>query len=357
MSATRLHHLVVGPPQHGVTRHAEQLLTAAAVPATDITRVARRVGRADLTDLLAALPVGSPVHVHVTDHLFGAGPEEAAEVVAALAVGRGLTATLHDLPQPSDGAPYARRCAGYAAMVAACRLVVVGSDHEDQLLSDLLRTVLGPAVLTPRRVVPLPVDGAGCSPGAGDTDVANRGRGHRNVADAGSRDVAVLGFVYPGKGHEQVLAALDGLPDDVGLRVLGGASPGHEWLVERLNQQATAARRRLFVAGWLDDAELAVAMGSVVVPVFAPRHVSASASLMTWLAAGRRPVTTSNRYTEEVGRRLPGALLLVEDQPDALREAVRAALEDPALTRLGPGRVPGLSPREAAACTFEGADL
>jgi len=340
VDAMVLHHLVAGPPRHGVTRYAELLLAAHAVAEGSVTRVHRPLRPADLPDLLLALPPG-PLHLHVTDHLLGEGPEQALEVVRALAVGRVLGLTLHDLPQPSDGAPYRRRCVGYAGMARAADAVVVSSMHEHDLLLDLLDG--DPTV--PVTVVPLAVPrdagpvGAGPAPG---------------LAPRGRREVAVLGFVYPGKGHEEVLRAMAGLPADVALRVLGGVSPGHDHLLQRLRAIAAVDGREVRIDGWVEDAELPQLLREVDVPVFAPRHVSASASLLSWRAAGRRPVTTRNRYTEEMALLRPGTLLLVQDGPTALAHALAAALADPAATRLPVvGGTDGADePAEAARRTF-----
>lgn len=337
-----LRHLVLGPPGHGVVRYAEQLLAAADVPDDRVVRVGRRVGAADVTELRARLDHlggtdGSEqrVHLHVTDHLLGRSPEEALEVVTALAAGRRLSLTLHDLPQASDGAPAARRRACYAGLAALADDVVVSSDHE----AALLRAVLDDGTRQVR-VVPLAV------PPAPDP-------ARPDEATTGPREVAVLGFVYPGKGHAEVLAAMTGLPDDVGLRVLGGASPGHDDLLDDLARDAAAAGRPLRVDGWVPDDDLPGLLRTAAVPVFAPRHVSASASLTAWLSAGRRPVTTRGAYTEEVERRSPGALLLVDDEPGALAAGIAAALSDPASTHLTPGTRVGTSPPDAARQTFQ----
>lgn len=341
-----LHHLLVGPARHGVTRYAEMLLRAAEVPEALVVRLPRSARRDDVPALLAALPPGAPVHTHVTDHLFGADPEEALDVVAALAAGRDLAVTLHDLPQPSDGTPYPRRRRCYAGIVAAAAGVVVSSAHEDALLDDVLAAEGVPAPAR-RRVVPL------AAPPAGPA------RTRPEAPGGGDRDVAVLGFVYPGKGHEEVLDALEGLPADVGLRVVGGPSPGHEDLLARLGERAGRAGRRVRVDGWVDDADLPDVLREVAVPVFAPRHVSASASLASWHAAGRRPVATRSRYTEEVAAHRPGSVLLVDDDPDALAAGLRAALDDPSLTELAPqGPTAATTPApseaaEAARLTFE----
>lgn len=313
---TEEHHLVVGPVEHGVTRYAELLLAAAAVPEDRVVRVPHPVRSGDVADLLARLPTAVPVHVHVTDHLFGAGPEEALDVVRAIAAGRRLTVTLHDLPQASDGVPLPRRRACYAGIVDVSAAVVVSSDHEASLLAE----VLGAGARTPVTVVPL---AAADLPAVAPAPVG--------TAD---RDVAVLGFVYPGKGHTDVLDALADLPADVGLRVVGRASPGHQDLIAGLQSRAEVLGRRVHVDGWVPDAQLPSLLRAVAVPVFAPRHVSASASLATWAAAGRRVVATRSRYTTEVERRTPGSLLLVPDSPAGLAAGIEAALTNPSMTVL-----------------------
>jgi len=345
-----LHHLLVGPPRHGVTRYAQLLVTALDVPDRQVVRIERRVGRADLPGLLACLPARAPVHTHVTDHLFGSTPEEALDVLRGLARGRRLGVTLHDLPQASDGAPWARRQACYAGVARACSAVVVSSEHERDLLREAMTAVPGDGGLDPSgaidgsgdvRVVPLATARQETPPAGGGLRAVSTGR----------RDVAVLGFVYPGKGHGEVLDALQGLPDDVGLRVLGGASPGHDDVVRELRRRGELLQRRVHVDGWVDDADLVALMHQVAVPVFAPRHVSASGSLAAWVAAGRRPVATRSRYAVEVEDRDPGSLLLVHDDPQALARGVRAALADPGSTwTTGAGRTP--DPVGAAEATF-----
>ncbi|MEO7746382.1 MAG: hypothetical protein ABIV05_09175, partial [Actinomycetota bacterium] len=178
-------------------------------------------------------------------------------------------------------------------------------------------------------VVPLPIDAE--PPASGDRP-------------ARTPDVGLLGFVYPGKGHLEVLEALDTLPPDVGVLVLGRASDGHEDLLDELADRAREVGRRWCVTGYLPDAELAHRLRAVAVPVAAHRHLSASGSIGTWLAAGRRPLVPRGRYVDELARRLPGALTVYDDLPAALRRAVA----DPASTWLAPGTPIGPSTAEVA---------
>lgn len=303
--------LVVGPAQHGVTAAA---LVQAAVPGpVEVVRCERPVGPDDVAGLTAAVR-GRLVHVHVTDRLFGRSPEEAAEFVVALAGSCTLVVTLHDLPQPSDGTVnHPRRSAAYARIARAAAGVVVSSEHERRLLHAC--GVEGPGPV----VVPLPVP----SPGV---DL-----GERDAASAG--DVAVLGFLYPGKGHEAVLEALVDLPAAVGLRALGRPSEGHEDLPERLSARAAQLGRRFTVSGFVPEPDLPRSLRSVLVPVAPHEHLSASGSINTWIGAGRRPLVPVSDYAEELLTRNPGAVELYDDLPDALSRAVA----DPGRTWLPSG--------------------
>lgn len=334
----RLHHLVVGPPEHGVTRYALQL-AADAAGREGMTRVDALLRPGDVGPVLSRLPAdASPVHVHVTDRLFGDSPEQAQGVLTALLTTgrRRVSVTLHDLPQPSDGPQsMPRRAACYAAVARAARRVVVSSEHERLLLEDCLRLAGGDGPATPLpeqvAVVPLAID-------VGPVGV-------RPPPSAGPPDVALLGFVYPGKGHEQVLASLAGLPADVGLLALGRASDGHDDLVEQLAATARGLGRRFVVTGWLPDDVLLASLRAVAVPVAAHRHFSASASIPTWLTAGRRPLVPRSRYVGELAARLPGALTVYDD----LAGALRVALDQPDTTWLDEGATFGPGTAEVAA--------
>ncbi|TQK20702.1 hypothetical protein FBY40_3242 [Microbacterium sp. SLBN-154] len=299
--------LVTHEGTHGVAVYGRQLAGAIAARRLDVRviDVAHEPG----------VPAGRPVHVQFTDRLWGGSPESAAERVTALAERRPVTVTLHDLPQPSDGPRnLPRRQAAYAAVAAAARAVAVNSDHELALL--------GEADIRARSVtsIPLPVDVA-ASTGAGLLDGT----------------VGVLGFFYPGKGHDEVAlaAAQAGIPR---MTVLGRASDGHATDLETFVRRAHALDVEVEVTGWLDDAELARRGRTVSVPVVAHRHVSASGSLATWIGWGRRPVAERNCYVDEMARLRPGTLHTVH--PADLAAALRLAAGDPASTRHGLDTVP-----------------
>lgn len=316
---TRVLHVVVGPERHGVTRHALDLLAQPGLAEHDVARIEQVDGVEDARRRLADLGDAALVHLHLTDHLLAPTAPECADVVVELAERRPVSLTLHDLPQVADGpGRYERRRDAYARMAAASRGVVVASRHE----ADLLRAACEATALPcpPVEVVPLPMI---------------IGPLTRPVGDTGARrDLVVFGYVYPGKGHLDALAALADLPDDVGFTALGQVSPGHDALVGELQRRAAELGRRLDVTGYVSEDELPTRLAAAAVPVAPHRHISASGSINSWLAVGRRPLVPTGTYTDELDARVPGAVLRYgpgTDLPD-LADAARAALDHPALT-------------------------
>jgi glycosyltransferase involved in cell wall biosynthesis len=269
-----------------------------------------------------------PVHVHFTDRQWGADPASAAAAFERLAGRCSLTVTLHDLPQPSDGArSLERRSSSYRRVVRAAAGVVCNSHHEAALLALHVDPSVAPTV------IPLPVDREPSSL-LPPLPPASAAEGARTTAS-----VSVLGYVYPGKGHDRVIRAV-GRIAGVGRRprpvveALGRASHGHERDLESVRRIARHEGVGLVVTGFLPDAVMLERSRLADVPVIAHQHVSASGSLATWLGAGRRPVVLRSPYMEEMAELHRGALTLVDarDLPGALDHA----LAHPESTWLGP---------------------
>lgn len=277
-----MNHLIVGPDGHGVTEYALGL--ARATNATSVIR--------EETFGSAPLPEG-PIHVTFTDHLFG----DTAETLLARLGDRPFSVSLHDIPQPEEGeGRYARRAEIYRTLASAADVAVVNSEHEARFFS---AGASAPAVIR----LPIPVIHAPFAPEDGT--------------------VGVLGFLYPGKGHEDLVAALP----EATLRFLGAVSAGHEEWADRL----VASGRNVELTGWLTDDELAGEIGRIAVPVCPHRHFSASGSLMTWLGAGRKVLVTDSDYAREIDAWLPGRVTLVEKGGwrDAVEKHVPEQLDPP----------------------------
>ncbi|KQY06409.1 hypothetical protein ASD37_19230 [Mycobacterium sp. Root135] len=326
MTAT---HLVVGPARHGVVSFALDL--AASLRGSDgPTNVVRLDHWRDLDGTLRRC---HGVHLNFTDRLFGATPADAAHRVVALvrdveATGSRVTVTLHDVPQPSDGGNYAQRTDAYRTVCASVHGLVVNSAHERSLLEESRIADSADVV-----VIPLPLDVADAPP--------------RRPA-VGDRSVGVFGFVYPGKGHDEVLAAMVDLPPSVGFVAVGEPSAGHDDLIESLAKTAEREGRRFSVTGYVPDEALTGVLQDVTVPVAHHRHVSASGSINTWIAARRRPLVPVNRYTVEHADRHPGTLTPYPDTARGLRSALEYAMAHPDSTWIAAGTVSG-SPSRATA--------
>jgi glycosyltransferase involved in cell wall biosynthesis len=294
-------HLVLGDPRHGVARYAAQLADACGAP------VVRDPG--------AAAP-GAPVHLHVTDRLLARTPAAAADEVERLARAVPLTLTLHDVPQPTDGPSFRDRAAAYARMVRAARGWATSSQHEHTLVARWC----DPAAAG--EVIPLPVMR---TPGPGGPRI-----------DA-APVLGVFGFVYPGKGHRQVLraaAALRRVGVAASVLVVGEAAHGHADELHDLLRLGEARGVPVEVTGHLADHQVADALRSVAVPVVAHRNVSASGSLNSWLAAGRRPLVRDGVYAREMAALRDGTITLFRD--DTLVDRVADALRRPATTWTSP---------------------
>ncbi len=299
---TAVTHLAIGPEDHGVVIFAHWLARSTGaryVHLTDVGRFDEHLVRgADL------------VHLHYTEALYAPHTTAAAQAFRRLRdrLPARVSVTLHDLPDPSDeSARYRRRSDSYGSVVAAVDVVCVSSRHE----ADLLQKFSGVTA----NVIPLPISDTSPIPG--------EDRPRPNP------EVAVFGFVYPGKGHEHVLRHL---PAGLGLTALGRVADGHDALVADLARQAHDMNKRLRVTGFVPEGELNQRLRRVAVPVVPATAISASGSLNTWIGAGRRPLVADGPYAREIAEGCPGIITLY--RPDQLGPAIRNALLHPDSTWL-----------------------
>ncbi|MEO6898824.1 MAG: hypothetical protein ABI160_02565 [Mycobacteriaceae bacterium] len=320
--------MIIGPAEHGVVRFAEQVLAALQHPGPVVRAVSVGALPADWLDSLRGC---ASVHLQYTDALYAPRCEDAAVTFLDLAArlhgaGHRCTVTLHDLPQPADGPGlYPRRAKVYRMVAGAADRVVVSSEHESSLLAEL-----GDDEQT-CTVIPLPVDPPD----------------EQLEAGPGDGQVTMLGFVHPGKGHREVLAAMRTLPATHGLVVLGRAGAGHDDLVTELRAAAGEDGRPLAITGFLPETALHARLHQAGVPVAAHRNVSASGSINSWLGAGRRPLVPEGRYAAELAGRNPGALWTYS--PGELPDTLALALAEPERTFLT--ATPVLGPTTAAVAT------
>lgn len=330
-------YVVAGPPGHGVVVHAARLAAADAELGAAAVDVPADASGVTPPGLDAAVTGAAPILLHVTDRLLGASPEAAARVVRRLAERAVLVLALHDVPQPTEGADwYARRRRAYAEIARAATRLVVSSAFEADLLAACLPASERPELARRTTVIPLPVERR-----------TGPGGGPRPDRDDGA-ELAILGFLYPGKGVEDaidVAAALSSPGRELRVTNHGATAEGHTDHAESLTRYAAAAGVRFEVTGYLSDADLHAAVEAADVPLAPHRHISASGSVNTWIESGRRPVVRRSPYVTELDHRLPGALTPADD----LTAAVARALAEPASTWLAPGVEVGPSWAEAAA--------
>ncbi|MGA9874046.1 MAG: hypothetical protein WBQ44_23285 [Rhodococcus sp. (in: high G+C Gram-positive bacteria)] len=320
----RIGHVVVGPDAHGVVRYA--LTVGDALHASGERHTVVRLRTPDSE--LPSLDHCSLVHLHVNDRLFGRSPAAAAEALQTLThrIGVPVSMTLHDLPQPSDGAAMDVRAGFYRTAVASAVGIVVSSEHEASLLAQHVDASAKP------EVVPLMIDSVRRTP-----------RGPTTATTVG-----VLGFLYPGKGHIETLKAMEDLPEAVGFVALGSPSPGHEDIADTLRAAAAGTGRACEVTGYLTEDEIHERAARVTVPVAYHRHMSASGSINTWIAAGRRPLVPRSTYSEELDARSPGLVLVHDADEASLRRAIAASIADPSGTWIDPETVPRPTPADVA---------
>jgi hypothetical protein len=290
---------VGGDGRHGVVRLSREIAGAVA----DLS---------DRSPPVERFPSEGAIHLHFTDRLFGDGPEAAARTVADLATRLTVTLTLHDVPQPSDGADrLPLRVAGYRDVIEASAGVVCNSRHEVALLRETGALELD-APLT--QVIPLPLMAASPEP----------------QLPRHAPEVALLGFIYPGKGHAEAIQAVAALTGAAAQR----PSPGHVRDLDLLDELARRRGVQFTVTGWLSETALARRGRAAAVPLAAHSHLSASASINTWIGLGRRPLVADSRYAREIDALRPGTITIYA--PAALSAAVATALAEPARTWLAP---------------------
>lgn len=291
------------PAGHGVVRHA--------------ALVARLTG----THGVRRVRTGPDVrHAHFSDSLHDGTADAAAARFrrwAAASTGP-LVVTLHDVPgSDPDPSRDTRRIAAYLSVTDRADLLVVGAEHEAAKV----------LAWSGRRAhvveLPLPVfpgsDRVHSPPATG-------------VTAPGHPTIGVLGFVHPGKGHADAVEAAGRRADRPRVLALGAVSPGHDALWAALIARASGLGVDLAATGSLTDSELADAAAAVTVPLAPHREVSASGSLLAWIACLRRPLAANGAYSREIDARHPGSLRL-HDGDGELDIAISDALARPDGTR------------------------
>jgi glycosyltransferase involved in cell wall biosynthesis len=293
--------IVVGPADHGANRHATTIAVL-----TGTRRATVEEARAITADLAAGAAV---VHLHYTDRLWGPHATSAArafcDAVGRLA--RPIVVTLHDLPDGDGTDRDRRRTDAYRLVALAASTRIVASTHER---ARLRRCGID------AHVIGLPIEATAVRPPPQQGQPAT---------------VVVLGFLYPGKGHDDVVDAVASISPAPRVVCAGASSPGHHDLPNVLRRRAGG--RPIDVTGTLSANVLREVAATATVPVVPARNPSASASLATWIGLGRRPLVADNPFAREIADHEPGLLTLYDPtRPGALAGAIACAVADPRST-------------------------
>jgi hypothetical protein len=222
----------------------------------------------------------------------------------------------------------------------------VSSGHERALLLDALaggagmdhRAAAPGAEATDVDVIPLPIDGA---------EPAARRRSRTDPVPT----IGIFGYLYPGKGHREVLEELSGMRPTVTVVAIGRPSERHEDLLPELLSIAERGGIGFRCTGYVAETQVVTQLRDVRIPLAPHTHVSASGSINSWIAAGRRPLVPAGRYVDELDRRLPGSVCVY--QPGDLRWAVERAIANPETTWLPAGFSAGPTTMQVASNYLE----
>lgn len=343
-----------GPDEHGIAQISQHIVDAATVLGFR-GAVVHEVEPARLTEMVDRLPAATRLlHLQLNDWLFadaGADVDQAFATLAGRLRGRqvALSVTLHDLPQLSDGpAVYRRRRETYRRLAAVTVGVVVSSEHErllwreahnDAEPADIAAALRQQPDQVPVTVIPLPIDPPVGSPFVEPTDA--------DCSVQRPLTVGIFGYLYPGKGHREVIEEMTGMDPAPWMVAVGRASDRHPELLHELVEVAGSRGITFHCTGFVPDPELLRTLQGVTVPLAPHTHISASGSINSWLSAGRRPLVPAGRYVAELERRMPGALWIY--RPAELRRTLARALAHPELTWLPEGVVVGPSTPMVAA--------
>ena len=183
--------------------------------------------------------------------------------------------------------------------------VVVSSEHERALLLEALADgpgldgTAGPAPRTPVDVIPLPIDRRRRRPAATprSSDATRPRPSGSSAISIRARAIARCWRSWPGCGRPSPC-----WPS-------AGRRTGTPSCCRNCGRRRAAAESASAAPATLPMPTLSRQLRDVTVPLAPHTHVSASGSINSWIAAGRRPLVPAGRYVSELDRRLPGSVL------------------------------------------------
>jgi len=304
--------VLFGERSDGITMYAQALADNGRP-----TTAARAVHHVD--DLGWEVDDFDAVHVHVSDRLIADSDGAWNTLVQRCRfAGVSLVATLHDLPQRDDCVHRnRRRSAVYRSIAGAADIVIVSSESERGAASSIgIDSSVVPHPIFPIRRATIPVRAV--------------------TRTHATRTIVVAGFVHPGKGVAEMVDAIGdvrGTPlHGWQLRLVGSVTERHRDEPTRIEAQARANGLDFRHIGAVSDRGWSRELSHATVGVCPHLHCSASGSILSWIAHGRRPVATSLPFSRELADERRDALTLVErplDWRDAIETAARESYDQP----------------------------
>lgn len=152
----------------------------------------------------------------------------------------------------------------------------------------------------------------------------------------GRRVLTIFGYVTPDKGYDTALAALASLPPAVKLLIAGGSRVEREaGYLEELRHEIDrrGLRDRVAITGYLEEPEIAAAMGASDL-VLVPHHIAnGSYSVMVALAYGKAVLASDLACFREIAEAGGGVELFPPGDEAALAERVGFLLASQAARR------------------------
>ena len=149
----------------------------------------------------------------------------------------------------------------------------------------------------------------------------------------GVKVITLLGFIYPPKGHQLLVEAMQDLPETTRVIFAGGpSSSSYETFVQGLRNTARAigVEGRLRITGYLSEADMECYLKATDIAVCPFSRISASGSLSTWISVACPILASESPQIAELSQLEPEAIQTFSPYTaSALAKAIKEQLNKP----------------------------
>ncbi|MGF1524209.1 MAG: glycosyltransferase family 4 protein [Leptolyngbyaceae cyanobacterium] len=149
----------------------------------------------------------------------------------------------------------------------------------------------------------------------------------------GVKVITLLGFIYPPKGHQLLVEAMQDLPEEIRVIFAGGpSSSSYEPFVQELRDiaKSNGVDSRLRITGYLSETDMESYLKATDIAVCPFSRISASGSLSTWISVACPILASESPQIEELSQLEPEAIKTFSPYtPIALAKAIREQLSQP----------------------------